>query len=134
VYPYSSLSLIHILLIMNFAGRVGRGGGGGLNRKLSSKPYPVCTAKTQYGKFGANIPRTELRRLSPNSSIHVSVSDLCIPMIGLSILLQENLWTDPGNMNRSQTHECGNWDSGRAIPFLEKHKWDFRCSAVFLRY
>jgi hypothetical protein len=27
VYPYSPLSLIHILLIMNFAGRVGEGGG-----------------------------------------------------------------------------------------------------------
>ncbi len=24
---------------------------------------------------------------------------------------------------------CGNWDWGRAIPFLGKHKWDFRCSA-----
>jgi hypothetical protein len=22
-------------------------------------------------------------------------------------------------INRSQTHECGNWDSGRTIPFLE---------------
>jgi hypothetical protein len=21
-------------------------------------------------------------------------------------------------VNRSQTHECGNWDCGRAIPFL----------------
>jgi hypothetical protein len=21
-------------------------------------------------------------------------------------------------INRSQTHECGNWDCGRAIPFL----------------
>jgi hypothetical protein len=26
-----------------------------------------------------------------------------------------------GNLyiNRSQTHECGNWDCGRSIPFLE---------------
>ena len=31
-------------------------------------------------------------------------------------------------INRSQTHECGNWDCGRAIPFLRIHKWDFRCS------
>ncbi len=30
---------------------------------------------------------------------------------------------------RSQTHECGNWDWGRTIPFLGIHKWDFRCSA-----
>ncbi len=30
---------------------------------------------------------------------------------------------------RSQTHECGNWDWGRAIPRKEIHKLDFRCSA-----
>ncbi len=30
--------------------------------------------------------------------IHVSVSDLYIPMIGLHILLEENMWTDPGNI------------------------------------
>ncbi len=28
-------------------------------------------------------------------------------------------------INRSQTHECGNWDWGRSIPFLGIHKWDF---------
>jgi hypothetical protein len=31
-------------------------------------------------------------------------------------------------INRSQAHECGNWDWGRTIPFLGIHKWDFRCS------
>jgi hypothetical protein len=36
--------------------------------------------------------------LSPNFHIHVSVSDLYIPMIGLPILLQENMWTDPVNI------------------------------------
>ncbi len=34
-------------------------------------------------------------------------------------------------INRSQTHECGNWDWGRAIPRKGIHKWDFRCSALF---
>jgi hypothetical protein len=46
----------------------------------------------------------ELRGLIPNVHIHVSAgSDLYIP----TILLQENMWTDPGNIciNRSQTHE-----------------------------
>jgi hypothetical protein len=28
----------------------------------------------------------------------VSVSDLYIPTIGLPILLQENMWTNPGNI------------------------------------
>jgi hypothetical protein len=40
----------------------------------------------------------ELRSLTPNFHIHVSVSDLYIPTIGLPILLQENIWTDPGNI------------------------------------
>ncbi len=35
-------------------------------------------------------------------------------------------------INRSQTHECGNWDWGHAIPFLGMHKWDFRCCAVYI--
>ncbi len=29
----------------------------------------------------------------------------------------------------SQTHECGNWDWGHAIPRKGIHKWDFPCSA-----
>ncbi len=44
------------------------------------------------------FPEKELRRLSPNFHIHVSVSDLYISTIGLPILLQENMWTDPGNI------------------------------------
>ncbi len=50
--------------------------------------------------------------------------------VSLYILLQEHMWTDSGSarVNRSQTHECGNWEWGRAIPFLVIHKWDFHCS------
>jgi hypothetical protein len=40
----------------------------------------------------------KLLGLSPSSYIHVSVSDLYIPTIGLPILLQENRWIDHGNM------------------------------------
>jgi hypothetical protein len=43
------------------------------------------------------FPEKELRGLSPNAYIHVSVSDLYIPTISLPILLQENRWTDGGN-------------------------------------
>ncbi len=32
-------------------------------------------------------------------------------------------------INRSQTHECGNWDCGRATPFLGIHQWECCCSA-----
>ncbi len=40
----------------------------------------------------------EMRGLSPNFYIHVSVSNLYIPTIGLPFLLQENMWTDPGKI------------------------------------
>ncbi len=36
------------------------------------------------------------------------------------------------HINRSQTHEFGNWDWCCTISFLGIHKWDFRYSAVFL--
>jgi hypothetical protein len=40
----------------------------------------------------------ELRCLSPNFHIHVSVIDLySIPAIGQPILLQENMWINPRN-------------------------------------
>ncbi len=44
------------------------------------------------------VPEKELRGLSPNFHIHVSVTDLYIYRIGLPILLQENMWTDPENI------------------------------------
>jgi hypothetical protein len=68
------------------------------------------------------FPEMELRSLSPNFHIHVSVSD--IPRIGLPFLLKENMRK---YKKRSQTHELG----GHAIPFLGIHKWDFRCSATY---
>ncbi len=38
------------------------------------------------------------------SYTHISVRDLYISRIGLSILLQPNMWSDPGNiLNHSQT-------------------------------
>jgi hypothetical protein len=44
------------------------------------------------------FPGKELRGYSPNSYIHVSVSDLYIPLIGLPILLKENRWAERGNI------------------------------------
>ncbi len=43
------------------------------------------------------FPEKEFRGLSPDFHIHVSVTDLYITSISLPILLQENMWTDPGN-------------------------------------
>ncbi len=38
------------------------------------------------------------RNCSAPVPFHVSVSDLYIPTVDLPILLQENIWTDPGNI------------------------------------
>jgi hypothetical protein len=42
--------------------------------------------------------KMKLHGLSPNSYIHVYVSYLYIPTIALPNLLQENWWTDRGNI------------------------------------
>jgi hypothetical protein len=60
----------------------------------------------------------ELRDLSPNFHIHVSVRDLYIPRIGPHISCSRIGRSIAGYLNRSQTHECGNCDCGRAFPFL----------------
>jgi hypothetical protein len=44
------------------------------------------------------FPEKELLGHSPNFHIQVSVSDVYIHTISLPILLQENMWTDPGNI------------------------------------
>jgi hypothetical protein len=44
------------------------------------------------------FPEKELWGLGPNFNIHVSVSDLYIPTTGLLILIQENIWTNRGNI------------------------------------
>jgi hypothetical protein len=43
------------------------------------------------------FPEKEMRGLSPNFRIHVSVSDLYIPRIGPHIFLQQNRQTNLGN-------------------------------------
>ncbi len=52
----------------------------------------------------------ELRGLSPNFHIHVSVSDLYFP--GSVHIFTPAEKADPSweYIIRSQTHECGNWD------------------------
>ncbi len=50
------------------------------------------------------LPEKELRVLSPDFYIHVSVSDLYIPTVSLPILLAENMWTDPGNIQIAHRH------------------------------
>jgi hypothetical protein len=60
----------------------------------------------------------ELRGLVPNLYIHSSVSDLYIPMIGppnCCIAFADRSWE---HINRSQIHECGNWEWARPCSFI----------------
>jgi hypothetical protein len=45
------------------------------------------------------FPKHNYNVLYPSSYTHISLRDLYISSIGLPILLQGNMWTDPGNMN-----------------------------------
>ncbi len=74
------------------------------------------------------VPETELRGHIHDFHIHVPVSDSYIPMIDLFILLRKYVDGFWEYINRSQTHECRNWDSGRTIPRKGILKWDFLCS------
>ncbi len=65
------------------------------------------------------FPERKQRGISPNFNIHISVCDLYIPTIGLPIWLQENRWTDLGNILIA--HRYMNV-YGRAVSFLGIHK------------
>jgi hypothetical protein len=80
----------------------------------------------------------ELRGLSPTFHIHVSVSDLYVysqdgPCTYFPAAEEADwLWK---YINLSQTHECGNLDCGRAIPFSGNICFEFSalvlCSGCF---
>ncbi len=59
---------------------------------IVSPQKPDCNTENSKQIF----PEKKFPGLSPDFHIHVPVSDLYIPTIGLPILLQENMWTDPG--------------------------------------
>jgi hypothetical protein len=66
------------------------------------------------------FPEKELRGLSLNFHICVSVSDLYIPTIGLPIFLQQNMQTDPGNIKIGQRNlNLGIWTMVAQFLFWE---------------
>jgi hypothetical protein len=70
----------------------------------------------------------ELRRLSPNFHIHVSVSDLYIPRIGLHIFLQQNRQTDSadsGNIKISHRYMSVGTGRQNIIILFWKYQFDF---------
>ncbi len=108
--------------------------GGGSSLCLPSLWFNHWTTLQRHNNKNSKqiFPEKEFQGLSPNFHIHVSASDLYVFPGSVC------LYSAAGNyvalswepINRSQTHECGNWDWGRAIPILGVNKWDFRCSAV----
>jgi hypothetical protein len=94
----SQAPLISILLFSNILYSLAEHGPGYIisGRWLSS---PGPTLQRHNTKNLKQIfPEKELRGHSPNSYIHVSVSDLYIPTMGLPTLLQEYRWTDRVNI------------------------------------
>jgi hypothetical protein len=75
---------------------------GGVKKTPSKRNQVYCIDNTLQRHNTENLkqifPEKELRGLSPNFHIHVSVSDLYITTISLPILVLENMCTDPGNI------------------------------------
>jgi hypothetical protein len=70
--------------------------------------------------------------LFPKTYIHVSVREFFSQNRSAYLAAAKYVDRFWEYINRSQTHECRNWDWGRtAIPFLGKRKWDFCCSVIF---
>ncbi len=88
------------------------------------KNHPRRWFRPKFWKFETNKPRRGTAQSQfqfPHSCFCEQFTYMYIPTIGLPILLQENMWTDPG----AHIHECGNWDWCHAIHFLGINKWDF---------
>jgi len=84
------------------------------------------TAKTKNRKFETNIPRKGTARIQ-SQFLHPCFCDRLIFSSYRSAYsaAEKYVCQTWEYINRSQKHECGNWDWGRAIPFLGIHKSKF---------
>jgi hypothetical protein len=74
---------------------------------------------SQKKNIGVSVPISTFMRLWV---IYISPQSVCL------FCWRQYVDRSWAYINRSQTHECGNWGWGRAIPRKGIHKWDFRCS------
>ena len=86
-----------------------------LQKQTSNK---CTTLQRQNAEISKQIfPEKDYRGLSPNFHINTSVCDLYIfPRSVCLFCLRKYVDQSWDYINRSQTHECGNWGWGRAIP------------------
>ncbi len=92
------------------------------------------TAKTKYQNFETNIPRKGIsgsQSQFPHSCVcewFLYSHDRSAYSAGGNTYVERS-WD---YLNRSLTHECGNWGSGRAFPRKGIHMRNFLCSAAVL--
>jgi hypothetical protein len=93
----------------------------------------VHTAKTKCRKFETNIHRKGIS--GPQSQFpHSCVCEQIIHIFPWWVCLfcwRKYVDRSSEYINRSQTHECGNWGWGRAIPRKGIYKRNCRCSACW---
>ncbi len=107
---------------------------------------PLCTCEGRFWAYKTNVRRLTMGNCSKqshlyiprkgNSAASVSISSfMCLWMI---YIFPGSIHTFScsrigrmivGYVNHSQTHECGNWDWGRPIPFVGIFVSNFRYSA-----
>ncbi len=93
-----------------------------------------CTAKTQYRKFETNIPRKGTAWPQSQFRHTCFFCERFLYILPRSVCLfccmeiDGQMWA---YIDHLKTHECGNWDWGRAIPFLGIHQSKFLCSVMF---
>ncbi len=100
-----------------------------INVKLFALP-----CKNQYRIFETNFTRKRNCAATVPISTFMCLWGTYVFPQWICLFFCNNMWSCwpiLGYINRSQTHECGNWDWGRAIPFLGIHKWYFRCSLQY---
>ena len=100
-------------------------------RKLYANSYHTRSGHLPHWIFETNIPRNVTAR--PHIQIlHSCFGEQFIYSHDRSAYSAAGKYLDRSwkDINCSQTHECGNWSLGWAVPLLGIHKWDFRCSVT----
>jgi hypothetical protein len=96
------------------------GGGGGLEGADGVSGYVRsglhCKYSTLYRKFETNIPRNETARPCSQFLYFCICEQFMYSHDGSKIVDRSLKY-----INRSQIHECGNWERDRAVSFLGIH-------------